>query len=214
MSNNRLNPLSYVVLALIGREGAGAHDLVDMVRRGGRLYWSASPSKIYAEPKRLEEMGYVRSQRAAGKTRQRTLYTLSDSGLAALERWLGEPSHFPRLYNEAVCRVMAGDLVDDAALLAGLQSLKRELADLRANLDEAEAVASTLAHRERYLKLVHALGRRLVDAHEEWLGEVERELAQADLRTSSVASGRAKIRKGTNVVPSPGETCSVTRPAR
>ena len=35
----------------------------------------------------------------------------------------------------------------------------------------------------------------------------------ADSRISSVASGRAKNRKGTNVVPSPDETCS-TPPAR
>ena len=33
-------------------------------------------------------------------------------------------------------------------------------------------------------------------------------------RTSSVTSGRAKSRKGTNVVPRPGETCSVTPPSR
>ncbi len=33
-------------------------------------------------------------------------------------------------------------------------------------------------------------------------------------KTSSVASGRAKKRKGTNVVPSPGETCIVVAPRR
>jgi hypothetical protein len=45
------------MLALIGRGGAAPHDLVDMVRRGGRLYYAAAPSQIYAEPKRLEELG-------------------------------------------------------------------------------------------------------------------------------------------------------------
>src|SRR3954451_7428851 len=35
-----------------------------------------------------------------------------------------------------------------------------------------------------------------------------------DLRTSSVASGRAKKRKGTKVVPSPGETCIAVEPRR
>ena len=40
-------------------------------------------------------------------------------------------------------------------------------------------------------------------------------LHQPDLRrTSSVTSGRAKKRNGTNVVPRPGETCSVTPPSR
>jgi hypothetical protein len=34
------------------------------------------------------------------------------------------------------------------------------------------------AHRERYLGLVHRLGDLLLDAHEQWLDDVERELAQ------------------------------------
>lgn len=206
MSSDNLNPLSYVVLTLIGRGGAGPHDLVDMVRRGGRLYWSASPSKMYAEPKRLERLGYVRSRREPGKTRERTHYELTDAGLEALRAWLAEPSRFPRMYNQAVCRVLSGDLTDDETLLAGLVTLRDELAGLHAHLDEAETIAASLPHRERYLALVHSLGRRLVEAHEAWLDEVERELGQPDLRTSSVASGRAKKRKGTKVVPSPGET--------
>jgi PadR family transcriptional regulator, regulatory protein AphA len=207
LSSEALNPLSYVVLALIGRGGAGPHDIVDMTRRGARLYWSASPSKMYAEPKRLERLGLVRSRREPGKTRERTHYELTDAGVAALRAWLAQPSRFPRIYNEAVCRVLAGDLLaDDETLLEGLVTLRRELAQLHAHLDEAESIAPSLPHRERYLSLVHSLGRRLVEAHEAWLDEVERDLGHPGRSTSSVTSGRAKKRKGTNVVPSPGET--------
>jgi hypothetical protein len=34
----------------------------------------------------------------------------------------------------------------------------------------------TLPHRERYLRLNHALARKLVEAHREWLDEVEKAL--------------------------------------
>ena len=40
----------------------------------------------------------------------------------------------------------------------------------------------------------------------------ERRLHHADRTTSSVTSGRAKRRNGTNVVPRPGETCSQVVP--
>lgn len=197
MSSERLNPLSYVVLALIGRGGAGAHDLVSMVRRGARLYWSASPSKMYAEPKRLEALGYVSSQRGPGRTRERTLYTLTPAGEAALREWLATPASFPRIYNDAVCRVLAGDLVDDEALLQSVAAVREETRELRERIEEGLAVAVTLPHRERYLRLVHSLGRRLVDAHDAWLDEVQAELGQGRLdqterSTSSVTSGRAK----------------------
>jgi DNA-binding PadR family transcriptional regulator len=193
LSSEALNPLSYVVMTLIGRGGAGPHDLVDMIRRGGHLYWSASPSKMYAEPKRLEQLGYVRSRREPGKTRERTHYELTEAGLEALREWVARPSGFPRIYSEAVCRVLAGDvLADDEALVTGLEALRADLAELRASLAEAEAIAPSLPHRERYLALVNSLGRRLVAVHEEWLDEVECELAQPARRTSSVTSGRAK----------------------
>ena len=75
-----LTDLSFVVMNLIGRHGAGPHDLVQMARRGQRLYWAGAESKIYAEPKRLATLGYLSSRKTPGKTRERTHYTLTDKG--------------------------------------------------------------------------------------------------------------------------------------
>lgn len=180
MSSARLNPLSYVVLTLIGEGGASAHDLVEMTRRGARLYWAAAPSKIYAEPKRLERLGYVTSRREPGRTRERSFYTLTTAGRAAVREWLSTPAGFPRVYHDAACRILGADIAgDDAAVLGSMRGLREELAELTALLDEAEAVAAGIPHRERNLRLVHSLGRKLVAAHAEWLDEVERELGQA-----------------------------------
>jgi DNA-binding PadR family transcriptional regulator len=175
LSSSDLNPFSYVVLALVGEGGAGPHDLVRMMR-AGRVYWAAAESHYYAEPKRLEKLGYLRSEKQPGKTRERTYYRLTDSGRQALAEWIATPAAFPRIQHEAVVRVLAGDLVDDAALAGSIEGLRAELADLGARLDTAEEVARTLPHRERYLRLVHSLGRALVRVHEEWVDEVEREL--------------------------------------
>jgi len=58
ISRESLNPLSFVVLALVGDGGAGAHDLVQMMRQGGPVYWGGAPSRLYSEPKRLAKLGY------------------------------------------------------------------------------------------------------------------------------------------------------------
>jgi DNA-binding PadR family transcriptional regulator len=175
LSSDRLTPFSYCVLALVGERGAGPHDLTRMMRQG-RIYWSAAESQWYAEPKRLEELGYLRSQKRPGRTNDRTHYTLTAKGKKALRAWIAEPSGLPRIQHEALVRVLAGDLGDDDDLLGSLAALRTEVAEQRARLDEAERIAATLPHRERYLRLVHRLGRLLLDAHDRWLDEIEREL--------------------------------------
>jgi DNA-binding PadR family transcriptional regulator len=179
---NELTPLSYVVLALVGRGGAGPHDLVRMTRVGQRLYFAGAASKIYAQPKRLEQLGYLRSEKRPGKTRDRTYYTLTDKGLDALRVWLTRPSSFPRIQNEAVARVLASDLADDPrAVVESLQALRSEIAELAKGVDEDERRAPTIPHRERQLRLVRSLGRRLLQAHAEWIDEVERELGRPEI---------------------------------
>jgi PadR family transcriptional regulator, regulatory protein AphA len=176
LSSGRLTPFSYVVLALIGEGGAGPHDLASMMRRGS-IYWAAAESQWYGEPKRLERLGYLRSEKRPGKTTARTHYLLTRQGRETLSDWVARPSSLPRFQNEAIVRVLAGDIGgDDQALSAGLEHMREDIAAARANLDLAEEALAALPHRERYLRLVHAYGRALLDMHERWLDEAEREL--------------------------------------
>jgi DNA-binding PadR family transcriptional regulator len=175
MSRAELTPFSHAILVLVGRGGAGAHDLVRMARQG-KIYAAAAESQYYAEPKRLEQLGYLSSRREPGRTRERTHYTLTAKGLEAVRAWAEEPVRFPRVLHEGVVRLLAADLVGEAPVRAGIADLREELDELDALLDRAEEVAATLPHREKYLRLNHRLARRLVAAHREWVGEVERDL--------------------------------------
>ena len=85
-----------MILALVGRKGAGPHDLVRMMRQG-RIYWAAAESHYYAEPKRLEQLGYLRSRKEPGLTRARTHYDLTARGRVALREWIAEPAELPRI---------------------------------------------------------------------------------------------------------------------
>ena len=176
MTGPTLTPFSYTILALVGEGGAGPHDIVLLLRRG-TTYWAAAESHIYAEPKRLARLGYLSAERAAGKTRDRTHYRLTEPGREALRAWLAQPTPFPRIQDEAAVRLVAASVVgDDAALLASLGALRAELDGLDAELDVSIADAEPLPQRARYLRLAHRLGRSSVRLRREWLDDVEREL--------------------------------------
>ena len=175
MSRTDLTPFSYVVLVLVGRDGAGAHALVRRARQG-RIHPDFAESQGYAEPKRLERLGYLASRKEAGRTKQRTHYTLTERGVEAVGKWMDEPTRFSRIQMEPAWRLLAADLVGDEPVLESLSALRDQISDLSARLEVAEAVAKTIPPNERYLILNHALARRIVEAHADWLDEVEQEL--------------------------------------
>ncbi|HEY3069218.1 MAG TPA: PadR family transcriptional regulator [Gaiellaceae bacterium] len=186
MSRNELTPFSYTILTLVGERGAGPYDIVRMMRqvRQGRIYWTAAESHYYAEPKLLAKLGYLAARKEPGRTRERTHYTLTEKGREALRAWVAEPATLPRIQHEAIVKLLAADLVDDRVVLESLQAMRADIADASARLDVAEAVAETLPHRKRYLRLVHGLGRALLETHLRWLEDVERPLRPAE-RSSS-----------------------------
>jgi DNA-binding PadR family transcriptional regulator len=172
-----LNNVSYLTLTLIGESGASPQDLVDMQRRGAQIFYAVAASRLYAEPKRLERLGYVSSEKRPGKTRERTFYMLTDKGREALRRWALEPPAFPRIQNEAILKLMLGNIVaDDEKLLEALLTLRDEIDAQEAKRDEARQRYEAIPHRKRYLLLNNKLGRELLQVHRDWLDEVEREL--------------------------------------
>jgi DNA-binding PadR family transcriptional regulator len=171
----KLTPFSYAVLVLVGESGAGPHDLVRMMRQG-RVYWASPESQFYAEPKRLAAAGYLEATKQPGRTHERTHYTLTQQGRDALKAWLATPTRFPRIQNEAVVRLLGSEYADRGELLKSLNALREDLDVLDAELRDAERREEGLPHRARALRLNRRLAQRVVDAHRQWLDEVEAEL--------------------------------------
>jgi DNA-binding PadR family transcriptional regulator len=174
--NGELTLFSYEILGLVGRGGAGAHDLRRMTERGRVLAW-AGESQYYVEPKRLAGLGYLDARKEPGKTRERTVYTLTDKGLAALRAWAQTPVHFTPVKSELLTRLLIADLVGEDATRQGIVSLRDDIADLLDRLEQSDASAGTLSHRRKYLLLVNGFLRRILDLHLQFVDEVERELA-------------------------------------
>ena len=175
MSRPELTQFSYEVLGLVGREGVGAHDLLRMAQRDRILDW-AGESQYYVEPKRLAKLGYLEARKEPGKTRERTVYSLTDKGLGALRAYARTPVAFTPLRSEMLLRLLIADLVGEEVTRESIGTLRDDVADLRARVDEMEARAGEFPHREKYLRLAAGFLRRLLDLHLEFVAEVEREL--------------------------------------
>jgi PadR family transcriptional regulator AphA len=171
-----LSLFSYEILGLVGRGGAGAHDLLRMARHGRILAW-AGESQYYVEPKRLARLGYLAARREPGKTRERTVYTLTQKGLDALREYAETPVRFTPVKSDLLLRLLIADLVGEKATRLGVAALRDDIADLLERLEQSKARAELLPHRRKYLLLANDYLRRLLDLQLELVDEVERELA-------------------------------------
>src|SRR4051794_24213863 len=176
MSRPELTLFSYEILGLVGRDGAGPHDLLRMARRGRILDW-AGESQYYVEPKRLARLGYLEAHTEPGRTRPRTVYALTAKGLEALRDYARMPVTFTPVKSEPLVRLLLADLVGEDVTRASFVTLRDDIGDLLGRLDDMAAAADALPHRRKYLLLVYEFLRRLVDLHVELIDDVERELA-------------------------------------
>ena len=175
MSTRELSLFSYEILGLVGRTGAAPHDLLRLARRDRMLAW-AGESQYYVEPKRLARLGYLDQRKEPGRTRERTVYTLTDKGLDALGEYARTAVRFTPLKSEPLLRLLIADLVGEAPTRESLATLREDIADLLARVDETEASADALPHRRKYLLLATGFMRRYFELHLDLVDEVEREL--------------------------------------
>jgi DNA-binding PadR family transcriptional regulator len=184
MASKELSLFSYEILGLVGRRGAAPHDLLRLAKRGRMLAW-AGESQYYTEPKRLAQLGYLNARKEPGKTRERTVYTLTDRGLEVLREYARTPVSFTPLKSDPLLRLLICDLVGEASTRKSMAALRGDVADIRWRLDDAERTAKELPHREKYLLLVISFLRRLLDLHLELVDEVERELEAGTTRRAT-----------------------------
>jgi DNA-binding PadR family transcriptional regulator len=173
-SRHELSLFSYEVLALVGRGGSGAHDLLRIAQRSRFLAW-AGESQYYVEPKRLAKLGYLSARKEPGKTRERTVYTLTAKGLDALREWAETPVRFTPFKSEALLRTFATDLVGEPIVRESMGTLRDDLEQMRTAVAETRERAKTLPHREKYLELGLRFVEGLIALYDGLVDEVERD---------------------------------------
>jgi DNA-binding PadR family transcriptional regulator len=142
LSRPELSLFSYEILGLVGREGVSAHDLLRMAKRDRLLDW-AGESQYYVEPKRLAGLGYLDARKEPGKTRERTVYSLSDKGLEALRAWARTPLAFTPVKSEPLAAAAGRRPRGAEVTRESVATLRDDIAVLQGQVDEMEARART-----------------------------------------------------------------------
>lgn len=113
-----VSPTGWALLGMLsgGAELSG-YDIKKWINWAIRFFYSSPAySQIYSELKRLEKLGLVSSRVDAG-IRSRRMYKITDSGLAAVTRWINEdPVEPPTLKHNPMLRVMLGHLLNPGRL--------------------------------------------------------------------------------------------------
>lgn len=133
----RLTTVSYAILGLLSLRSHTPYELAQQMRRSG-IFWSASESVVYDEPKNLVSHGLATAERERSNGRSRTRYTITDAGRATLRQWLHEPSGGPQVQFESMLKVLFATEGDRESLLRTIRDI-REWA--RATQADGHAIA-------------------------------------------------------------------------
>jgi PadR family transcriptional regulator AphA len=159
---NQLTTTSYAILGLLIDATWSTYALAKQMRRTLHHIWPRAESNIYAEPKRLVELGLAEAETERIGNRPRTLYTITAKGRRAFEGWLDTPSSSSRFESEALLKVLFANYGTRDQLLATLDGFT---AEVEATREFLKGVADVYVHgRGPFPERIHvnALFFRLV----------------------------------------------------
>src|SRR3954462_11227313 len=101
---------SYAILGLLSFARMSGYDLAIVAQRSIAGFWPISKTQVYAELRRLVELGLASgsaAERAGGPAK--TIYELTPAGEEALDAWLADPAlDGARLRAPALLKLLLG----------------------------------------------------------------------------------------------------------
>jgi DNA-binding PadR family transcriptional regulator len=119
-------PTSYALLGLLSVRSWTTYELAQQVQRSLRWFWPRAERQLYAEPKRLVELGLADvEERYVGRRRSRN-YGITAEGRTALAAWLDEPPSPRTTEFEGMVKVFFADAGTREQLVATLDRIEAE----------------------------------------------------------------------------------------
>jgi len=146
-----LTTTSYAILGMLAIQPWSTYALTQQMRRSLRHLWPRAESNVYAEPRRLVVAGLATAAVEQTGKRERTVYTITPEGRAALEHWLGQRSGASRFESEALLKVLFSTEGTREDLLRNLQAVRDEARETLALCDDlaADYLRGTSPFQER-----------------------------------------------------------------
>ena len=129
-----LTPTAYVILGMVSREARSGYEIKAAVDNSTRFFWAASYGQIYPELKRLSEAGLVEGVDASRGERKRTVYAITDAGMAALTDWLRQPPQTSEMREEGLLKLFFADVLPPEDAIATLRAMRERRLELATRL--------------------------------------------------------------------------------
>ena len=161
MSTVKLNPVSFVVLGLVARDGpCTSYDLKKAVEVGVAGLWAFKHAQLYTEPERLAAAGLLDEEQEE-RGRRRRLYRVTPAGREALARWLADPSsEVPEIRHVGLLKLYFGAFAqpEDIVALARAQARTHEDRPLRQGSRTAPVVRGDRPHQLQVIRMIQGFG--------------------------------------------------------
>jgi DNA-binding PadR family transcriptional regulator len=129
-----LSPTAYVILGMVSREARSGYEIKAAVDESTRFFWAASYGQIYPELKRLSAAGLLEGVDAPRGERKRTVYAITDAGMAALTDWLRQPPQTAEMREEGLLKLFFSGVLPPEDALATLGAMRERRQELVARL--------------------------------------------------------------------------------
>ena len=161
---------TYAVLGQLSAGPSSGYEIKARLELGAAHFWHASYSQIYAELRRLNDLGLASEREVVQETRpNKRVYTITAAGRRALRTWLAEPWGLASLRDESLVKLTLADPLPAADVVAQLTRLRAAHEARRADF-EAE-IAALPGDASPYLALALRKGVHAQRAFAQWCDE-------------------------------------------
>jgi DNA-binding PadR family transcriptional regulator len=127
MSNHRrLTTTSYALLSQLSLRPWSTYELARQGARYFRYVWPRAESAIYREVKHLAKAGLVDTRKEYVGRRARTVYSISEAGLAELREWLDTPPAPFAMEFEGMLRLFVAPVAETGQVRAALVQVRAD----------------------------------------------------------------------------------------
>lgn len=175
----KLTPTSYLMLGMVRLGVSSGYAIKKVADRSTQNFWPTSLAQVYPELARLEGAGLLNRRDDPQGGRNRSAYTITESGETALRGWLRSPRLAPaQMRDEGLLRLFFADALDgedQRKLVRMLRERNRGLVEeLRGEIiPRAEALEE---HGTRYLAISARFLADFMAYAEEWAARLEAQL--------------------------------------
>lgn len=112
----RSSTTEMAVMGLLALGAKTGYDIRQECEEKLSHFWQESYGQIYPALNRLHKKGWVRKETETGNGPLKHLYSLTDEGREALEKWFGKPVQLAPPRNELLLKLFLGRVADHADL--------------------------------------------------------------------------------------------------